>query len=582
MIGARCFSAAPGCPMIDALTWHLRPANDGLPVGWQTEAMLRMCSNRDRDGMMTDRRGRRTRVLRWDRWDRDIGSRSQWTDDKCCTSLMGLVGRSVVQAGGRAAVSCSWSGSPAATDRSHDGHCAPERFDYGLRQNGYPSFVFFPITVIERPVARRSQGRPRGSRIYLTADVARAAASVEAGLPRRITKCQAGTDEAYSSCSSSSSPSPSPSSSSLMVSSSSSSAESERRREEEEGEMEEGKEEEAGEEEGGRLPKAEESSSDESKSGFWYETFVMTRDQKLEKLRRDSASAGRVRTSFENAFAYTSWIDVHRVLVERKLKSIPPEQAIRLTGMGKLGGKLEADKLDKLGGKLEADKLGKLGGKLEVELGGELEDDKLGKLGKLEADKLDELGGKLEVEVGGKLEEDKLGQSGKLEADKLEADKLELESAVVGGTAVLLDVRESVDFAKLHASGAKNAPLFRLIEGNSLQANMRRLGYALITDFAGTERNPRFVDEALAAVDGDKERTVIVMCSRGGSLETVVERKGPKPKSFKDPMRAFGIQSRSLKACYELQQEGFKNVLHLKGGLSNWSYEGFPVEGTNT
>lgn len=145
--------------------------------------------------------------------------------------------------------------------------------------------------------------------------------------------------------------------------------------------------------------------------------------------------------------------------------------------------------------------------------------------------------------------------------------------------AVILDVREEQDYAKVHAANASSAPLFRLIQGSDLKANLRRLGYALITDFAGTERNPDFLPLAEKVVGGDRNKTVLVICGRGGTLETTIERTGPKAKSFKDPERVNGIASRSLKACFELQQAGFKNVVHVKGGLNQWLYEDLPWEG---
>lgn len=149
------------------------------------------------------------------------------------------------------------------------------------------------------------------------------------------------------------------------------------------------------------------------------------------------------------------------------------------------------------------------------------------------------------------------------------------------GKAVLLDVRESDDFEKVHVEKSQNAPLFRLIQGNDVKANMRRLGYALLTDFAGTERNPLFIDQALEAVGGDKTKKVVVTCSIGGTLQTYVERKGPKAKKFADPERMFGRQSRSLKAAYELQEAGFTNVFHLKDGVNEWIHQGLPIQGTN-
>lgn len=147
---------------------------------------------------------------------------------------------------------------------------------------------------------------------------------------------------------------------------------------------------------------------------------------------------------------------------------------------------------------------------------------------------------------------------------------------------VLLDVRESDDFDKVHVENSKSAPLFRQIQGNDMKANMRRLGYALMTNFSGTERNPLFINQAMEAVRGDKTKKVVVMCSIGGTLQTFVERKGPKTKKFADPERMFGRQSRSLKAAYTLQEAGFTNVYHLKDGVNQWIHLDLPIGGTST
>ncbi|KAG6554936.1 hypothetical protein Mapa_003520 [Marchantia paleacea] len=147
------------------------------------------------------------------------------------------------------------------------------------------------------------------------------------------------------------------------------------------------------------------------------------------------------------------------------------------------------------------------------------------------------------------------------------------------GEAVLIDVREPQDFEKIRAQAAVNAPLFRLIQGNSFKSNIRRLGHALITDFAGTERNPDFLIQALNAVDGQKEKPVVVMCDVGGTLKTIVERPGLKPKSYADPERRFGRASRSLRAVYELQEAGFSNVYHFTGGFNTWMHEDLPTDG---
>jgi hypothetical protein len=55
----------------------------------------------------------------------------------------------------------------------------------------------------------------------------------------------------------------------------------------------------------------------------------------------------------------------------------------------------------------------------------------------------------------------------------------------------------------------------------------------------------------------------------GGTLDTVV-RVASTGKQAKDPDRSFGRETRSLKAVYELMSAGYSNVLHLKGGLSQW------------
>lgn len=62
------------------------------------------------------------------------------------------------------------------------------------------------------------------------------------------------------------------------------------------------------------------------------------------------------------------------------------------------------------------------------------------------------------------------------------------------------------------------------------------------------ESDPDFRKKAAQQLD--KRKKVIVYCSRGGTLKTGF---GNDRKFFKDdPERMFGIESRSLKACYEL------------------------------
>lgn len=59
-----------------------------------------------------------------------------------------------------------------------------------------------------------------------------------------------------------------------------------------------------------------------------------------------------------------------------------------------------------------------------------------------------------------------------------------------------------------------------------------------------SERNPKFLNQALDAVGGDKQKKMVVVCDIGGTLKTYVERTGPKAKKFNDPERLFGRQSR--------------------------------------
>jgi hypothetical protein len=47
-----------------------------------------------------------------------------------------------------------------------------------------------------------------------------------------------------------------------------------------------------------------------------------------------------------------------------------------------------------------------------------------------------------------------------------------------------------------------------------------------------------------------------------------------------DPERAFGRESRSLKAIYELYEAGWSlgNIRHVEGGFQQWRNQGLPCE----
>lgn len=141
--------------------------------------------------------------------------------------------------------------------------------------------------------------------------------------------------------------------------------------------------------------------------------------------------------------------------------------------------------------------------------------------------------------------------------------------------ATMLDVRTKKAYDQGHPVGSMNVPLFRPVMGDTKYDNLKRLvmaGFAM----EATERNPDFVKQLLD-MGVSKDRTLIVCCDIGGTLETLVRRPG-RERVYADKDRAFGRESRSLKACYELLQEGFQDVLHLKDGYNMWLHLGYPVE----
>lgn len=93
---------------------------------------------------------------------------------------------------------------------------------------------------------------------------------------------------------------------------------------------------------------------------------------------------------------------------------------------------------------------------------------------------------------------------------------------------------------------------------------MRRLAFAFF-GIPGTERNPSWLSTVEETISKDQE--VVVMCELGGTLEKKVGMD-------------TGFQSRSLKAVHFLQQAGYQNVLHLKGGFPEWVREELPTNTT--
>eukprot|EP00210_Caulerpa_lentillifera_P001801 g1731.t1 len=140
---------------------------------------------------------------------------------------------------------------------------------------------------------------------------------------------------------------------------------------------------------------------------------------------------------------------------------------------------------------------------------------------------------------------------------------------------ILLDVRLAKDFDKAHAKGAINVPLFRPVTRDDAWNQVKKIVSALMV-MTPTERNPDFVKDVANAVP--EKSKIIVMCNRGGTLETVIRTTGAKPKECKDPDRAFGRETRSLKAIYELFQDDFTDLFYAEGGIGQWIYDGMDVE----
>lgn len=148
---------------------------------------------------------------------------------------------------------------------------------------------------------------------------------------------------------------------------------------------------------------------------------------------------------------------------------------------------------------------------------------------------------------------------------------------VNSGKATLVDVRLADDFKDQHAEGAVNVPMYRITAGNGGWDKFKRFAMASLF-MKATERDPEFLANFEKVVP--KNKKVVIMCAVGGTLETIVKVE-TTGKQCKDPERNFGRETRSLKACYELMKAGWKDVMHLEGGLSSWRYEGYPLESSN-
>ena len=86
------------------------------------------------------------------------------------------------------------------------------------------------------------------------------------------------------------------------------------------------------------------------------------------------------------------------------------------------------------------------------------------------------------------------------------------------------------------------------------------------------ERDPDYQKTALERLD--KKQKIVLMCSIGGTIKTGTQPWGDPSnpsrkaqKKFDDPERAFGRESRSLKACHELIKVGLMSAGILCVGL---------------
>jgi rhodanese-related sulfurtransferase len=147
-----------------------------------------------------------------------------------------------------------------------------------------------------------------------------------------------------------------------------------------------------------------------------------------------------------------------------------------------------------------------------------------------------------------------------------------------GGGATLLDVREPEVYAKAHASGAVNVPLYAPLETPQDAFDRLRQVYFALFGLRVPQRNEAFAEQVLRAVGGRKDAPIIVQCQTGGTLETTAERKIRAPNLPGPVYGKFGAASRSLMAAHELQQAGFTRVSHADGGFSRWRSDDLDVE----
>lgn len=146
----------------------------------------------------------------------------------------------------------------------------------------------------------------------------------------------------------------------------------------------------------------------------------------------------------------------------------------------------------------------------------------------------------------------------------------EAKSLVKNKGYVLLDVRKPEDFAKRHARGAINVPLFKNSEGTS-GMDLLRTGLMKTQGLVATSENPTFVADVKALVP---EGTGIITVDESvfGSLN-------------RSKATAVPTQSRALMGAFLLDvtkaaedTAGLGPIMHLEGGTEALFQEGFPQD----
>ena len=147
-----------------------------------------------------------------------------------------------------------------------------------------------------------------------------------------------------------------------------------------------------------------------------------------------------------------------------------------------------------------------------------------------------------------------LGRTGALAGDDICGSERGRARAVAASPSVaLVDVRQSLEFSEWRVPPSINCP-YAVPDPNVFR---RAVGFAISIKGGLKVRNPNFVEQCRAAVDGKK--TVVLIDVKGGDLSVAPAREGSGVLDVTD--------SQALRAAYELSQAGFRDVRYARGGL---------------